>query len=74
MTCSGFGIPELGDSANLEFFPIVGYRLSPPSMRCQPIVETHQQKYSSTHFVHTRICARPEAVQSQHVTLLVTIR
>jgi hypothetical protein len=24
------------------------------------MVETHQQKYSSTHLVHTRICARPK--------------
>jgi hypothetical protein len=32
MTCSGFGIPELGDSVNLEFFPIFGYRLSPLSL------------------------------------------
>jgi hypothetical protein len=37
MTCRGFGVPELGDSANLEFFPMVGDRLSPddPVIDCQ---------------------------------------
>ena len=28
-------------------------------IRSQPMVETHQQKYSSTHLVQTRIRARP---------------
>jgi hypothetical protein len=32
MTCGGFGIEELGDSVNLEFFPSFGYRLSAPSI------------------------------------------
>ncbi len=31
-----------------------------PTTRCQPTVETHQQKYSSTHLVQTRICARSQ--------------
>jgi hypothetical protein len=32
MTCSCFGVSELGDPANRELFPIFSYHLSPPSI------------------------------------------
>jgi hypothetical protein len=41
MTCRGCGIAELGDSANLEFFPSFGYRLSWPRI-AQALLRLHQ--------------------------------
>jgi hypothetical protein len=53
--CSGIGI-RFTRSSNSSSPIARAIRLI---IRSQPIVETHQQKYSSTHLVQTRIWARP---------------